>query len=76
MRSTGKRKADAGASADHRNGLQTSPNPTPRAPGAQVARLRLTARCLSLSAVLVGDWPLHAELFDRHGRLVESWRWR
>jgi hypothetical protein len=40
-------------------------------------RLRLTARCLGLSAVFVDDGDaLVAELFDGYGRLVEVWRWR
>ena len=39
-------------------------NDTRRASAAQVARLRLTARCLGLVPVFVCDWPLVAELFD------------
>jgi hypothetical protein len=41
----------------------------------QVARLRLTARCLNYSAVFVSDYPLVAEIFDALGRQVESWTW-
>jgi hypothetical protein len=42
----------------------------------RVARLRLTARCLSLSPIFICDDPLHAELFDGFGQRVESWVWR
>jgi hypothetical protein len=41
----------------------------------QVARLRLTARCLNRSAVFVSDYPLVAEIFDGRGRQAESWTW-
>jgi hypothetical protein len=42
---------------------------------AQVQRLRLTARCLDLVPVFVGDSPLDAELFDARGQLMERWAW-
>jgi hypothetical protein len=40
-----------------------------------VAKLRLTARCLSLQPVFVSDAPVCAELFDKCGRHVETWSW-
>lgn len=54
-------------------------NPTEAVRRAQpdgIRRLRLIARCLSLSPVFISDYPLHAELFDARGAHVESWVWR
>ena len=50
---------------------QAFARPTP----AQVARLQLTARCLDLSPVFIGDAPLAAELFNGQGRRTETWVW-
>ena len=61
--------------------LQGEANRRPNPPRAQrprlarVSRLRLTARCLGLAAVFVGDARLDAELFDARGELVEQWVW-
>jgi hypothetical protein len=46
-----------------------------RPPTAQVKRLRLAARCLSLTPIFTGDAPLAAELFDEQGSCVETWSW-
>jgi hypothetical protein len=43
---------------------------------AQVRRLRLTARCLGLIPVVVGDTPLTAELFTGRGEHVDTWCWQ
>lgn len=49
--------------------LQQRPQPS------QVARLRLTARCLNLAPVFTADAPLTAELFNSRGEPVEVWQW-
>jgi hypothetical protein len=71
----GNAEARVGATASETSGKQVRCEDSAKVASAQVARLRLTARCLDLSPVFVGDMPLVAELFNGRGRQVETWVW-